>query len=227
MKDFLTDQTSAVLPPAGGYGVQTREQTNFRDIVRTGRVSATVIGEEYESGGLISTVATATIENLDIMGFIKADAIVSRIAAQAPKHPTKEDAMHPTVFFLHGSAFHGLTINGTPHQPPIDDIRIEHLAGETEGEKPCIRVGTGYQFRADFVGGRAGIAGLNRERPDDEFMEFPEFGRVYLCGFDIFKGRATLTMLRVELGCATTGSVSCPVACVNGHTPKPVPPPKG
>ena len=217
-KDFLIDQTSAVLAPSGGYAVQTREQTNFREIVRTGRVSATIIGNS-DSADHFSTVATATVENLDILGVIKADAIVSRVAARAPKRVVDDGDMHPTTFFFHGSMFHGLKINGKHYEPTVADVAVD--IPKDGDRKPLYEVtpDNGYKLRANSVGYKQILVGHERKRPQDPFLEFPEFGRIFVGEFDFFKGRVTLSMLRVELGCAVKGSVTGPVACVNGHPP--------
>jgi hypothetical protein len=205
MKDSLTEQTSVFLSPAGGHAVQTRERTNFREIIRTGHLSATVIGCADEDDHF-STVATATIEKLDIMGFIKADAIVSRVAALYRKDTKEDGYLHPSIFYLHGSAFHGLKINGKHYDPQIADCGIDIPQDRYGREIYAVGEDSGFRLTADGVGTKR-----------VEVMEFPEFGRVFLGEFDIFKGRASLTMLRVEFGCTVRGKFTGPVACTNGH----------
>jgi hypothetical protein len=218
MTDFLTEQTAAVLPPSGGYAVQTRKQTNFREIVRSGRASATIAGNA-NAADHFSTIAMATIEKLDILGFIKADAIVSRIAARAPNEVADDGGVHPTTFFLHGSAFHGLQINGKHYEPTIG---IGGADTPTDLDQRLLYEVTsdhGYKLRADAVGSMQIFKGI------ESVLEFPEFGKIFVGEVDCFKGRMTLSMIRVELGGTMQGSVTGPVACVNGHPPKPIPPP--
>lgn len=218
VRDFLTEQTSVVLAPSGGYAVQTREQTNFRDIVRTGRVHVTVVGNA-DSPDYFSTLATVTVEKLNILGFITADAIVSRVAARYPKDAPDNGIMHPTVFFFHGSAFHGLRIDNRSYAPAIADPAV-HIPQDRD-LNPIYEVapGHGYVLRANSVGSKRLFTGFEHKRPDEPLLEFAEFGRIFLGELNCYKGKATLTMLRVELGSAIGGSITCASASSNGHPP--------
>jgi hypothetical protein len=233
VKEYLTDQTSAVLSPSGGYAYQTREQTNFREIIRTGRVSATVIGSD-EPSDHFSTLATATVENLDILGFIKADAIVSRIAARAPKDGKGDEEMHPSTFYFEGSAFYGLKIAGKHYEPklcdPCGDDPKDPSYRVSQDKRTCdvaddsnkellykIGLDRGYQLWANAVGEKRLFCGVPYTREGGPFLEFPEFGRIYLGELLIEKGKATLAMLRVELGCGVKGNINGPTANANGH----------
>ncbi len=233
VNDYLTEQTSAVLAPTGGYAVQAREHINFREIIRTGHVSATVIGDSSEHEH-VSTLATVTVENLDIMGFIKADAIVSRVAARAPKDGKDGNVMHATKFHFEGSAFYGLKINGKNYEPRLcdpwtdypndpscrdsDDKKAREV-WDREGKQLLYKVGVdhGYQLAASAAAERHLFCGVHYPKPGCPFLEFPEFGRIHLGEFDIFRGRATLTMLRVEFGCAADGDATVCSSGANGH----------
>jgi hypothetical protein len=232
VRDFLTDQTSAVLSSSGGYALQTREHTNFREIIRTGRVSATVIGND-ETDHHFVTLATATVENLDILGFIKADAIVSRIAARSRKDD-KGGEIHATSFRFEGSAFYGLKINGKHYEPrlcdPCTDYPNDPSYRVSKDKKTCeiaddsnkrllckVESDRAYRLLADAVGEKRLFSNVHYTRPRGPFLEFLEFGRIYLGELDIFKGRASLTMLRVEFGCTVGGSGSCATSTTNGH----------
>jgi len=205
VKDFLTEQTSVVLSPSGGYAVQTREQTNFREIIRTGRVNATVIGDA-DAGDHISTLATTTIENLDILGFIKADAIVSRLTAVYKKGGEDDGVMHPTTFHIHGSAFYGLKIDGKHHDISVERCAVDIPKDPNGRHIYTVDENSGYRLTAAGVGTKRLVV-----------MDVAELGRIVLVEFDVFKGRANLTMLRVEFGCTIKGTGSVGVTCTNGH----------
>ena len=198
-----------------------------------GTVSAMVIGDSSEHEH-VSTLATVTVENLDIMGFIKADAIVSRVAARAPKDGKDGDKMHATKFHFAGSAFHGLKINGKHYEPRLCDPWTDYPndpncrdsedkkareVWDREGKQLLYKVEAdhGYQLAAAAVAERHLFCGVHYPKQGCPFLEFPEFGRVHLGEFDIFRGRATLTMLRVEFGCAADGNATCASAGANGH----------
>jgi hypothetical protein len=223
--EFLKDQTAAVLSFSGGHAAQTRERTHFHDLVRTGKVSVKIVGTA-EHPDHFSTIAEATIEKLDIFsGFIKADAIVSRIVGIAPKEAPDNPIMHPTNFSFDGSAFHGLKINNEAYDPVIPDPALDIPLAEDQ--KPLFEVvpGKGFKVRADAVGFDQMYSGVERKKSRGPFMEIPEVGRIFLGERDFFRGRVTLSMLRVELRGKKHARVSGPVVCVNGHQPpiNPVP----
>jgi hypothetical protein len=222
--EFLKEQTSAVLTFNGGHAVQTREHIRFREVVRTGKVSASIIGTA-EHAGHYSTVATATIEKLDILGRITADAIVSRVEGLAPKEVPDNPDMHPTTFFHHGSAFHGLKIDGKDYAPTLVDFTRD--IPMDRDQKPIFEAmpNNGFRLRENAVGYMQMFTAPGRKHPREPFMEIAGFGRLYVGEVDFFKGRVTLSMLRLELKGEHHGRVTGPVACINGHPPpiKPVP----
>jgi hypothetical protein len=196
-------------------------------------VSATVIGDDEPAQDFV-TLATATVENLDILGFIKADAIVSRIAARAPRDANGDAEMHPSVFYFAGSAFYGLKINGEPYYPklcnPCTDYPNDPCYRVSPDKKTCdvsddsnkqllykVAADGGYQLTANAVAEKRLFCNVPYTRPGGPFLEFAEFGRIYLGELDIFKGRATVTMLRVEFGCTVGGTGTCATSTTNGH----------
>ena len=110
------------LPTTGGLIRKPREDIVFKfesfEILRIGRAAATNHGERR--GRNFCTYATATVENLNIMGVITADLITNRVTSLYPVDPAECDPdpeMHKALFFLGGSTFHNLKIAGTPFNP--------------------------------------------------------------------------------------------------------------
>ena len=98
----MSDGPSASLPVTGGYNLQTKENINFREIIRVGRASATVLGEDR--GDHYITLATSTVEELNILDVITANAIVCRVTSVYPAAGTEkrkialEANQHPSEF---------------------------------------------------------------------------------------------------------------------------------
>jgi hypothetical protein len=133
--------------------------------------------------------------------------------------------MHPTTFSFDGSAFHGLKINGAAYEPVMSDMALDIPVAQDQ--KPIYEVTAGKRFkvRANAIGFDQMYSGVERKKSRAPFMEVPEVGRIFLGERDFFRGRVTLSMLRVELRGKVHARVSGPVACVNGHQPpiNPVP----
>ncbi len=200
-KAFLTDTPSAALPVTGGLLSQTKEGIAFKietlEILRIGRASATVLGEKR--GDHFITLATATVENLNILDVITADRIVSRVTSIYPAGKKGEELLEkgwaPSEFCFAGSHFDNLRIDGKHY-----DCRPAHPKEAVASE----RAGHCRVKKADY---------LNTEC---QVVPVHEFGTVHLGDLVIYGGRATLTMLRIELGCPIQASLSGPSSGGNG-----------
>ena len=139
---------------------------------------------------------------------------------------------HNAVF--EGSAFYGLKINGKHYEPRLCDAWTDYPndpscrdsedkktreVWDREGKQLLYKVGVdhGYQLAASAVAERHLFCGVHYPKHGCPFLEFPEFGRIHLGEFDIFRGRATLTMLRVEFGCPADGNATVCSSGANGH----------
>src|SRR5581483_4186550 len=84
--DHLPPDVSLALPISGGTGSKRMEKIRFRDIISVESASVHVAGVSHRNGDGVaekhSTLATATIEGLDILGVVKADRIVARLASE-------------------------------------------------------------------------------------------------------------------------------------------------
>jgi hypothetical protein len=104
--EVLPVQASVALPEGGGFGTSRVGYFRFRDIISVGSVTAVVAGSHDEWKHTYDALATVTIERLDVLGMVKADYIVARIAASHP-----EDGSPPSIIPL-GSHFENLWIAG-------------------------------------------------------------------------------------------------------------------
>ncbi|MBV8571983.1 MAG: hypothetical protein JO319_15300 [Acidobacteriaceae bacterium] len=170
-----------------------------------GRASARVQGELRGSQYL--TVATSTIEKLNILDVITADLIVARVTSIYPvggyQEAAKPDANHPSQFYLTGSYFANLNIEGIPKLLNIDPVVVTNPF-----QVPQTATQRTFAFRDAST--------PNTPMPDP-FMTISQFGTIYAGEIDIFGSRVTLTMLRLCLGSPDSGNVAVATCCTNGH----------
>ncbi len=216
MKAFLTDAPGASLPITGGHISQTKEALHFTigtaEILRVGRATATVLGEERDDYFISSAIAT--VEKLNILNIVTADRVVAKVTSAFPKKPKDGDATsqgfrpsrifeapvpegnyHPSHFFVSGSHFDNLKIDGKPYDCEFE--RPEDEAGfmvmNTESTRELIFKGEHHQK-----------------------VPIRQFGMVHLGEKFKYGGKVILSMIRVELGCPQDGSASVANACANG-----------
>ena len=201
-KAFLSDAPSAALPPTGGMISQTKGNVLFSvastEILRAGQATSTVSGEL--DNGYFTSVATCTVEKLNIRDVITADVIVGKVTSLFPSTPAQkaglDPKLHPAKFSTEGSHLENLKINGKPYTftpnskysdvngfliPKADRIPTECLFGEPAQE-----------------------------------IHIPQFGTVYLGEVVIYGSKIILTMLRVELESPASGSTTVATASTNG-----------
>jgi hypothetical protein len=202
-KAFLSDAPSAATPTTGGLSSHSKENISLmiesHEVLRTGRVSTTVLAEQR--GNNYVTLATSTVENLNILDVITADAIVSRIVSVFPADGNRLERCgsddHPALFHLARSRFENLKIDGK-----LRECKLDRDFGSEDGffVKECV---VKPQRGSLFAEGC-------RE------FRIPHFGAIHAGQVDSYGGKVILTMLRVELGCPIVGTVSVCDASTNG-----------
>jgi hypothetical protein len=202
LKTFLSDAPSAALPPTGGLIGQTKEDIHFNlastEILRAARASSTVFGAL--DNGHFTSVATSTVEKINILDVITADAIVGKVTSLFPSTPAQkaglDPGLHPAKFYTGGSHFENLKIDGKPY---------------------TFTVNSKYSDDNGFS-----IPSGNRVPPECLFGEpakeiyIPQFGTIHLGEVVIYGSKIILTMLRVELESPTSGSVTACTSSTNG-----------
>jgi hypothetical protein len=201
-KAFLSDAPSAALPATGGQVSHTKENILFKvsstEILRAQRASSTVSGEL--DNGHFTSVATSTVEKLNIRDRITADAVVGKVTSLFPSTPAQkaglDPALHPAKFYTGGSYFVNLKIDGTPY------------------------TFTTHSKYSDDNG--FSIPKADRLPPECLFTDpakgiyIPEFGTIYLGEVVIYRSKIILTMLRVEFDSPTSGTTTVATSSTNG-----------
>ncbi len=123
-KAELDSHAATSLPVVGGYASSKAENYRFKDLISY-RSANTYISGVRNDNGVHSTVATCTIEGLNILDVITADSITGRLSS---KH---KDSGQPEIITL-GSAFVNLKIAGRPVEVDLDnDLFAAHPTFET------------------------------------------------------------------------------------------------
>lgn len=155
----LDVHAGASLPTTGGYEVSRKENFRLNETISYTAAHTVVSGSRNEKDGSYTTLASATIEGLNIQDVVTADRIVARVASKQ-----FIDDPEPTITPI-GSHFENLRIAGCPIEPELDTDLFN-------------RFGTFESFRKAYDGDQQ-----YRERMQAVFLwgkpkfEVPEFLR--------------------------------------------------
>jgi hypothetical protein len=234
--EIIPIQASSALPETGGFGTARVDRFHFREIFSFHAAASVVSGAYSLTSQSFETLATVSVEGLNILNVVTADRIVARLSSTYA-----EDGTHWVTPV--GSYFENLRIAGYPVQP--------RLAIDTFAQFDFDKVKTAYrENQRDFrkVFNSLSLIGKGDTIPDKlrkyfpfcgliEGKEIPEshgliacslvreleglgpevklyghliqvagFGIVRLAELKITGGASRLTMLQVDLGSPTTGN---------------------
>jgi hypothetical protein len=105
--EIIPIQASSALPETGGFGTARVERFQFRDIFSFHAATAVVSGS-YTRNRSFDTLATVSIEGLNLLGMVTADRIVARLSSSY-----SEDGNEHSITPV-GSYFENLRIAGCP-----------------------------------------------------------------------------------------------------------------
>jgi hypothetical protein len=119
---LIPSQASASLSHMGGYGSDHVQNFEAKGIISFRSAFVEVAGSYDETSKSHTTVASAVIEGLNIMGMVTADRIVARLSSRHPKGTEIEDQKKPADqrhldepdISPVGSYFENLRIAGCP-----------------------------------------------------------------------------------------------------------------
>jgi hypothetical protein len=239
--EVIESQASCMLPPIGGFASQTARDFNYRNIVRFRSATSMVSGQRVQHEGRVScdTLACVAIEDLNILDVVTADRVVARISSS---HLRSNPDNHALPY---GSHFENLRIGGVRIEPRVnrkllnaktlaeilkrdagdpDEVRFVDANGALLQPKrkaaakaaPAPAPLLGDTFLAPlFDLGDSLPAGCSRHGAHG--IAIPGLGRVFFGEYLITRSSRRLIMLRVELGCPITGSLSICMSDGNGH----------
>jgi hypothetical protein len=111
--EVVDGRASIALPIVGGYTAQRIDNYRHREIISIKEVRTYATGNQAKDGSY-HTVVSATMEGLNILDFITADAITARLSS---RHAA--DGAEPEIVTA-GSTFHNLKIGGHPAEVELD-----------------------------------------------------------------------------------------------------------
>jgi hypothetical protein len=217
----LRVQAASFLTPAGGYGSARVEHFRYHEILSFKAGYTQVMGTRRTDNGVgvFDTLASAVIEDLNILGIITADRIVARLTSQA-----RSDARSPEmVASPFGSYFENLRVAGQPigascHARLFDDkystksaIAAAKIPAALGPDASEVRPSAAAPSRDDTlrfsifdpldsaISGAQTFAGCR--------LAVPSLGDIFLGEFIVTGAHRQLTMLRVELHSPEEGEV--------------------
>lgn len=216
--ETMPAQAATAAPILGGYASATSENFRHRNYLSFDRAESQVVGSYSDKDQAHGTLATTTIEGLNIMDVVTCDRIVARITTKHPGGPNEAS------FIPLGSRFENLRIAGQPIQVELaTDIFAEHdtwtklTEAHAKGgsvradlEKLAITRGEGGGFPQSNGMMHCTLArnldrlpgGLSR---NGHGIYVPHFGTVYLADYFATKSMHRLLMMHVDLGCSVEG----------------------
>ncbi len=232
INEVMEIQASIALPMIGGHGSAHARDFHHRNYFSFDRADSHVVGSFSEKDHAHGTLATSTIEGLNIMDVVTCDKIVARITT---KHPaTGADSS----FIPLGSRFENLRIAG--HKIDVD-LATDLFAEHHSWAKLTTAHGKDKKVRAEINklsltqrgdGGfpeQRGMMACTLARNLDNLpggltrkghgIYVPHFGTVYLGEYYLTASYHRLLMLHVDLGCSVEGCYGAGGAGGNGSPP--------
>ena len=225
-------QGATALPITGGHGSAVVEDFRHRNFFKFHRAESHVVGSYSEKDQAYGTLASTTIEGLNIMDVVTCDRIVARITT---KHPG-ENA--DSSFIPLGSRFENLRIAG--HRIEVEmatDLFAEHDTWRKLTEAHAKDAGVREKLGKIAISrGRdggfpesRGMMSCTLARNLDKLpgglsrrghgIYVPHFGTVYLAEYFVSASAHRLLMLHVDLGCSVEGCYGSGGAGGNGSWP--------
>jgi hypothetical protein len=203
-QDLVEVQGASAIPQTGGYSASRVENFRFKEILSFRSCTTLTIGSFSEEKRKYNTLATTTIEGLNVLGAVTADRIVARLASSQP-----EEGGPPEVSIV-GTHFQNLQIAGYSLDARPD---LRRMADYSRPKRTDLR----SLMIPPELDEDCGIRLL-----EDGAFEVPLFGKLYLIEFLSTPCYQSLTMLHLDLGCPVesggqTGGVSAAHVSTNGE----------
>lgn len=237
--EALEAQAASILSMVGGVGSAHVKKFNYRDIISFGAAHSYVTGNESCRGEnpTYNTLATVTIEDLNVSGLLTADRVVARLVSEKTPGEESELPMQPL-----GSSFTNLQVGGVPLDLRRQEIlfrcrTLAELQREGGNELPSgaggsLQLPAGWDEPSRAKDGAerfsdhhsmTSLFRLPRELPpgcsqgDTPWsLVIPGFGTVYFGEIHLSRHARRLSMLRLEMGSPVAGSVSLGYSEGNG-----------
>jgi len=228
LNQVIEVQAGTSLPTIGGVGRARVEKFRYQDFVSFEAGYTYVSGSKLDDGSY-TTLVTATVEKLNILDVVTADAVVARVASTQTL-----DEPEPRITVL-GSKIDNLTIAGRKVTLNLaDDLFLklttfESIIKEFQNNPEFRKMAadpflTGQPITSIAPNGVL-LCSLVKDmevnspaiKRKGHAFEVPEFGTVYIGEVFAQHRKRTVTMLRMELGCPVVGTMTAAQGGGNGH----------
>jgi hypothetical protein len=211
-------QAGTSLATTGGYGSSRVENFRFKEIVSFRAAHTQVSGSYNKESGSYTTVASSTVEDLNILDVVTADRVVARLSSE---HPTDQE--EPRIRVL-GSHFENLRIAGCPVDVELHDElflkldTFEAFRKEFDSNAEFRKMAedpfqTGQPQKSPERHGvivcsllkdvKTMCSGLKRQ---GHTIFVPCFGKIFLAEVHAQHSQRTVTMIRFALNCSVCGT---------------------
>jgi hypothetical protein len=246
-KKVVPSQASVALPAVGGHASTRTEAFNCDEIVSCRAAYTRVTGAQADPDGPWSTLVTSVVEGLNILETFKAERLVAQVTVEHPGDGGNP-AISLAGCHFEGLKICGHDVSPTlnPKLLGVGSVdRIEWPIFQQTGREQAVKMvakakaspgktGQWVLNRFDWMTAAKAktdgcvlcslVDGIDQPFPGRAFghaLEIPHFGKIFLGELLTCQSSIQLSMVRAELGCATTGNLSGAMAEVRGGTVPP------
>jgi hypothetical protein len=233
VRDSMPAQASLSVPILGGHASVSVDNFRHRNYFSFDHAETHVVGSYSEKDQAHGTLASTTIEGLNILDVVTCDRIVARITT---KHPSNKG---DSAFIPLGSRFENLRIAGHPIDVELaTDLFAEYETWnkltDAHAKVPSVRdqIGKLAVTQPTSPGAfpeKNGMMYCTLARNIDKLpgnltrrdhgIYVPHFGTVYLGEYFVTPTSHRLLMLHVDLGCSVEGCYGSGGSGGNGGAP--------
>jgi hypothetical protein len=237
LEQEVKPQAFVQVKPEGGYLSEHLKDFRVEGVISVKSAYTHVAGHKsLKEGHGWTTLATSSIEGLNVLEVVTADRVVAQIIIE---HPL--EGYVPSVSFL-GTRFENLKIAGHLVDPKLD---LDILGPKPAGDKLYLedpgflkRAGSNKTFQdlpnqwKEYIKSQgkgakptaavecslASKADAKPWKTSGNVIEVPEFGKIFLAELKVTCDTFHMHMIRVEMGCSGHGSGTVGSYIANGGT---------
>jgi hypothetical protein len=219
-------QIPLVVEETGGYVSLRAHDFRFEEIVSFKMAHTQVSGapsKKPQKRGAPTTLASVVVEGLKVRDVLLCDRLVGQISSEhvVDAGTGKVSYDKPVKVSFLGTHFENLRISGKPVKIDLDlDLCEFDDSGTSCVDNPKFQAKLkNLPHKLDQNGKDpfvtcSLVTNIDGERRN--FLDLPGFGKVFFAELRVDKGTYTLTMIRLELGCAVQANMSAGKTVVNG-----------
>src|SRR5271163_414566 len=219
----IAAQAATSLPPIGGFA-HSRVEDFAVSRLASFKVGETHVAGSWEEPTIVTTSATAILEDLCVLDFLTVDKIVCRLSARYEENGKHQESQIMAL----GSYFENLRLGGFKvevtlrHNLLVDAQNFAHLTKSLKGDKHAVvRHGVAFFSLVDKIVVDKGLEELHGFKKHGNRLVVPNFGKIALAEVVATPGSVSLTMLRFKLGSPDGGGGSGGTTHTNGLPPPP------